>query len=62
MNISIRDLYSLKVKCQEIFKSVDFCCSDNRHKENHSAENLDKNACPFKSYVSLFIAEGFYST
>ena len=33
-------LYPLKVKCQENFKTFNFCCSDKRYKESHNAETM----------------------
>ena len=39
-----------------------YLCRDIIYKENHSAEKSDKNSCPFKSYVNLFNAKGFFGT
>ena len=49
-----------KVICQENCKNVNFRCSDKRYKDYHTAENRDKNSCPFKRYVNLLNAEAFF--
>ena len=49
----------LKVIYQGNCKTVNFQCSDKRHKANHSAENRDEKLWSIQKYVNLLNAGAF---